>query len=80
MFWIAILVMFAILFVSQMESYNELQAQLAQTNANIERAQAEQSRLEQQLTFFDNDFYIEQLARERGLVRQNEIVFRNIAE
>jgi len=80
-FWAAILIMFAALFFSQMESYNELQAQLALANANVAREKAENDRLELQLTFFDIDDYVEQLARERlGMVRPNEIVFRNIAD
>jgi cell division protein FtsL len=80
-FWAAVLIMFGGLFISQMESYNELQAELTRLNAQIAREQAEQERLQLQLNLFDGDAYIEQLARDRlGMVRPNEIVFRNIAE
>jgi len=75
------IVMFAWLFVNQMESYNDLQAQLTRINANIEAERAENYRLTMQLTFFDSDMYVEQLARDRlGMIRPGEIVFRNIAD
>lgn len=80
-FWSAIVIMFFILFVSQMESYNELNAELTRLSNSIAAERAEYERLQMQLTFFDSDTYIEQLARERlGMVRPGEIVFRNIAE
>jgi len=80
-FWAVVFIMFAMLFVNQMDSYNELNAELTRTNAAIAREQAEAERLELHLAFFDSDAYIEQLARERlGMVRYNEIVFRNIAD
>jgi cell division protein FtsB len=80
-FWLAIFFMFSWLFVSQMESYNELQAELTRVNASVSREEAENERLQMQMTFFDSDAYIEQLARDRlGMVRQGEIVFRNTAE
>jgi cell division protein FtsB len=81
MFWAAVLIMFAGLFVSQMESYNELQAELTRVNSNIALERAEYERLQHQLHLFDSDAYMEQLARDRlGMVRPNEIVFRNIAD
>ncbi|MCL2049631.1 MAG: septum formation initiator family protein [Defluviitaleaceae bacterium] len=81
LFWAAILIMLFALFVGEMEMYNELQTQLARERANVEAALTEQESLEIELTFFDSDSYLEQLARERlGMARPNEIVFRNIAE
>lgn len=80
-FWATALIMFGGLFVSQMDSYNNLQAELTRVNTEIERAQAERDMLEFQLSFFDSDAYMEQLARNMlGMVRPNEIVFRNIAD
>ena len=79
-FWVAVLAMFAMHLLSQMESYNALQAELSRINGNISAAAAEKERLEYELSFFDSDAYLEQLARERlGMARPNEIVFRNIA-
>ena len=80
-FWAVIIIMFTALLFFQMESYNEKQAELARVTANLEREKAEYEQLQYQLSLFDSDAYIEQLARDRlGMVRQNEIVFRNIAE
>ena len=80
-FWAAIIFMFAWHFFSQMGEYNELRSEFLRTNTKISAAQAERERLEFELTFFDSDAYLEQLARERlGMARPNEIVFRNIAE
>lgn len=80
-FWAVVLILFGGLFISQMESYNELQKELTRVNSDVSRAKVENERLETQLSFFDSDAYIERLARERlGMVRPNEIVFRNIAE
>jgi len=80
-FWAAILFMFAWHFVSQMGEYNELRSELSRVNTRISAAKAEQERLQFELTFFDSDSYLEQLARERlGMVLPNEIVFRNIAD
>jgi cell division protein FtsB len=80
-FWVAVLLMFLWHFVSQMENYNELQAELSRINGEITVKMQEQERLEFELSFFDSDAYLEQLARERlGMARPNEIVFRNIAD
>lgn len=80
-FWAAILIMFISLFFNQMESYNERQTELARMNTNLARERAENERLLFELSLFNSDAHIEQLARERlGMVRPNEIVFRNIAE
>jgi cell division protein FtsB len=79
-FWSAILIMFGGLFVGQMENYNALSAELTRINALVAEEQAEAEQLDIQLTFFDSDAYMEYLARRRGMVRPNEIIFRNIAE
>jgi cell division protein DivIC len=80
-FWGTMLVMFALLFISQMDSYNELRAELTRVESIISRERAENERLHLQHTFFDSDVYVESLARDRlGMVKENEIVFRNIAD
>ena len=79
-FWITVMIMFSILFINQMSTYNDLQAQLTRVNDDIEREQADAQLRELQLSMFDSDAYVEQLARSRGMVHPNEIVFRNIAD
>ncbi|MCL2225698.1 MAG: septum formation initiator family protein [Defluviitaleaceae bacterium] len=79
-FWSAILVMFGGLFVSHMDEYNALQAERTRVYSAIAEAQATAEQLEIQLTFFDSDAYMEYLARRRGMVRPNEIIFRNIVD
>jgi len=79
-FWAALLIMFGGLFVGQMEYHNSLQAELTQLNARTAEARAESEQLDIRLAFFDSDAYMEYLARRRGMVRPNEIIFRNIAE
>jgi len=80
-FWALILVMFSGLIVVQASRYNEIRADLERINADIAHEQRIYNELTNQLHFFDSDAYIEMLARERfGMIRPNEIVFRNIAE
>ena len=81
LFWVVMLVMFSGLIISQAGRYNELRADLEHINSQIATARAEAEYLYLQAILFDSDAYIEQLARERlGLVRPNEIIFRNIAD
>ena len=80
-FWVLILIMFSGLIIVQASRYNELQADLSRINADIAYEYAIYRDLYNQLMFFDSDAYIEMRARERfGMVRQDEMVFRNIAE
>jgi len=80
-FWTAILVMFAALIVTQAGTYNALRADLNRISDEVAREQAIYHDLNHQMLFFDSDAYIEALARERlGMVRPDEIVFRNVAE
>ena len=79
--WIAILVMFAALIVTQAGTYNELRTDLNRILDEVAQEQAIYEDYNHQVIFFDSDAYIEALARERlGMVRPDEIVFRNIAE
>ncbi|MCL2578316.1 MAG: septum formation initiator family protein [Defluviitaleaceae bacterium] len=79
-FWAVIIIMFFGLLAGQSEEYNALRADLTRLNASVAEAEAAAEQLEIQLTFFDSDAYMEYLARRRGMVRPNEIIFRNIAE
>jgi cell division protein FtsB len=80
-FWLAMLSMFAALTIYQMGVYNELTEQLLRVQAELERERTIASEMYLQQLLFDSDAHIEQLARERlGLVRPNEVVFRNIAD
>ena len=80
-FWMLIVVMFTGLIITQASRYNELRAELERVNAQIAAEQMSAEDLEMRLLFFDSDAHIERLARERlGMVRQNELVFVNIAD
>ena len=78
--WAVIVVMFAVLIITQAGRYNELRAELDRVNALVDMERATLEDLEMQLLFFDSDAHVERLARERlGMVRQNELIFINIA-
>ena len=80
-FWATIVVMFTVLIVTQATRYNELRAELYRIEAEVVAERALEADLEMRLLFLDSDAIIERLARERlGMVRQNEIVFVNIAD
>ena len=80
-FWAMILTMFGAMIITQAGRYNQLRADFARIDGDVARERAIYHDLNNQLLFFDSDTYIETLARERlGMIRPNEIVFRNIAE
>ncbi|MCL2356420.1 MAG: septum formation initiator family protein [Defluviitaleaceae bacterium] len=80
-FWATILILLFALFITQMENYNELRAEYTRLNAEIERERAENLRLTEHIDSLDSDAYVERFARDvLGMVRPNEIVFRNTAE
>ena len=73
--------MFAGLMITHIDRYNVLRAELERIEVDIAAEEAIYQDLNYQILFFDSDARIEQLARERlGMIRNNEIVFRNIAE
>ena len=80
-FWTTIVVMFLGLLISQASRYNEVRANYERIQASIARERAINEDLYLQMTFFDSDAHIEQLARERlGMIHPNQIVFRNQAD
>ena len=80
-FWVLVLFMLAGFIISQAGTYNELRLELIHRQMEEAFEREVLHNLEIQLRFFDSDVYIEQLARERlGMIRPNEIVFRNVAE
>jgi len=73
--------MFSALIITQAGQYNELRETLHRIEGEVAAERAIHDDLNRQILFFDSDAYIETLARERlGMIRPNEIVFRNIAE
>ena len=80
-FWILILGMFLGLFAMQLSRYYDYRHELDRLSAELAAEQQTASDLRYQEAFIGSPAYIEQLAREMlGFVRQDEIVFRNIAE
>jgi len=80
-FWMVLLGLSFALVVGQAGRYNELRSEFESVEADIERATARHYDLQHQVDFFDVDAYVENLARERlGMLRPNELIFRNIAE
>jgi len=79
-FWVAIISLSLTFVTGQARRYSQLSTELYQAQSNLARERATFNDLYLQLLFFDSDAYIERLARERlGMVRPNEIVFRNMA-
>ena len=80
-FWIALFGISFAFIIGQSGRYSALRAELDGIEADIARAEEHNFDLQTQLDFFDIYAYIENLARERlGMLRPNEIIFRNIAE
>ena len=80
-FWLLIIGMFSALTVMQMSRFEGYQLQLDRLAAELAREVQAGEDLRYRQAFYASDAYIEQLARERlGFIRQDEIVFQNIAE
>ena len=80
-FWLLIIGSFAGLIVMQASRYADYRQELERLDTELRQEEqiAEDLRLQQ--AFIGSDAYIERLAREwLGYVRQDEIVFKNIAE
>lgn len=73
--------MFSALTVMQMSRFEGYQQQLNRLETELAREVQVGEDLRYRQAFYASDAYIEQLARERlGFVRQDEIIFQNIAE
>jgi len=80
-FWLAIIGLSFALVVDRAGRYNELRAERDVIETAIELEAERYYDLIRQRDFFDTYAYIERLARERlGMMRPNELMFRNIAE
>ena len=78
--WVAIVGLAFALMVGQAGQYNILREDYENLQRSIAAATARNYDLLIQLEFYDSEAYIEQRAREwLGMVRPNEIVFRNIS-
>ena len=80
-FWLLIIGMFAGLIAIQLGSYSEYRRELDRLTAELRQEQRIGENLRYRQAFYESDAYIEQLAREMlGFIRQDEIIFRNVAE
>lgn len=80
-FWILITGSFAGLIAMQAARYGDYRRELDRLNAEFSHLQQVSEDIRLQQAFIGSDAYIERLAREwLGYVRQDEIIFQNIAE
>ena len=80
-FWLVLAGVSFALVVERAGRYNELRAELEFAEIQIDRETERYYDLTSQRDFFDTYAYIEQQARDRlGMMRPNELMFRNIAE
>lgn len=79
--WLLTLGMFAGLFAIQRSHHEGYRQELARLNAELAAERQVATDLRYRQAFYESDAYIERLAREMlGFVRQDEIVFQNIAD
>ena len=79
-FWMLIVGAFTGLLITQMSRHEYYRRDLERLQAELAREQQIAYDLKYRRAFYESDAYIEQLARERlGFVRQDEIIFQNIA-
>jgi len=79
-FWLLIIGMVAVLIVIQFTTYQEYRQELDRLTAELAQEEQIAADLRYRQAFYESDAYIERLARERlDFVRQDEIIFRNIA-
>jgi len=79
-FWVISVIAFGAALYGEMETERELTARLAIIQANITEQTNREEQMRIELELFDSETYMETLARRRGMVRPNEIIFRNTAE
>ena len=80
-FWLLIIGMFTGLIAMQIARYEDYRQELDRLTTELTREQQIAVDLRHQQAFYESDAYIERLAREMlGFIRQDEIVFQNIAD
>ena len=80
-FWLLIIGMFVGLIAMQLSRYENYRYELNRLQAELAHEQQVGIDLRHRQAFYESDAYIEQLAREMlGFIRQDEVVFQNIAE
>ena len=80
-FWLLIAGMFIGLLAIQYSRYEGYRQELNRLQAELEREQQIAMDIRHRQAFYESDAYIEQLAREMlNFVREDEIIFQNIAE
>lgn len=80
-FWLLIVGMFVGLLAIQFGRYGDYRQELDRLTAELRQEQQIGENLRYRQAFYESDAYIELLAREMlGFVRQDEIIFQNIAE
>lgn len=80
-FWLLIAGMFLGLTVMQISRYEGYRRELDRLSAELAQEQQIAVDLQYRQAFYESDAYIERLAREwLDWVREDEIIFRNIAE
>ena len=80
-FWLLIAAMFCGLLIIQFSRYEDYRYELNRLTAELYREKQIYIDLQHQQVFYQSDAYIERLAREMlGYVRQDEIIFQNIAD
>ena len=80
-FWLLIIGMFAGLIAIQLGRYNDYRIELDRLTIEFRQEEQIAEDLRYRQAFYESDTYIEQLAREMlGFIRQDEIIFQNIAD
>ena len=79
-FWLLIIGMFVGLIAMQLSRYENYRHELNRLQAELAYEQQIAIDLRYRQAFYESDAYIEQLARGLGFIRQDEIIFQNIAE
>ena len=80
-FWLLIVGMFTGLMVIQLSRYLDYRVELNRLKDELRQEEQVYVDLHHRRAFYESDSYIERLARDMlGFVRQDEIVFQNIAD
>jgi cell division protein FtsB len=77
--WMCLVGLFGTVAMLQAGQYGGLRDEITRLQIETERAAEAYEALQRQIAFIGSDAYIEQRARELGLVKSNQIIFRNIS-